>query len=54
MTWDLLEKSGFTGGAWDYDEPNMAYNQDIDIDTSSSVTYNSLGTSGTWSNLTKN
>ncbi len=53
MTWDLLEKSGFANGAWDYDEPNMAYDQDIDLDTGSNVFYNALGTQNAWSNLNK-
>jgi hypothetical protein len=53
MSWDLLEKSGFANGSWDYNEPNMNYNQDRDSDTLASVTYNSLGTLGTWTNTNK-
>jgi len=53
MAWDLIEKTGFALGGWDYNEPNMQYNQDIDADTSNSVTYNQLGASGTWNNLNK-
>lgn len=53
MTWDLIEKSGFSQGGWDYDEPNLAYNEDMDPDTGSSVAYNSLGTAGTWTNTNK-
>lgn len=53
MTWDLIEKSGFTGGGWDYNEPNLTYNEDIDPDTGASVTYNSLGTEDTWTNINK-
>jgi hypothetical protein len=53
MAWDLLEKSGFTSGAWEYNEPNMAYNQDRDLDTLASVTYNSMGTENSWTNTNK-
>ena len=53
MTWDLLEKTGFNNGGWDYDEPNMTYNEDIDQDTGSDVNYNALGTAGTWTNTNK-
>ena len=53
MNWNLLQKSGFANGGWTYEELEIAYNQDKDIDTLSDVNYNSLGTHGTWSNLNK-
>ena len=53
MTWDLLQKSGFIGGGWSYNEPNLIYNEDEDPDTGSDVTYNNLGTADTWTNTNK-
>ena len=55
MAWDLIEKSGNpTGGGWDYNEPNLTYNEAIDPDTFLSVFYNSLGAdAGTWTNTNK-
>ena len=53
MTWDLLQKSGFPSGGWTYNELNVDYNQDLDIDTGSNVTYNALGAAGTWTNTNK-
>ena len=56
MVWDLIEKSGNPlGGGLDYDEGNMAYNVNIDLDTGLSVTYNGLGgVADTWSYIAKN
>ena len=53
MSWDNIEKSGFALGGWDYNEANLAYSDDKDPDTGSDVTYNSLGTEGTWTLLNK-
>lgn len=54
MSWDLLEKSiTGTGSGWDYNESELAYDQDVDTDTGSDVFYNGLGTQDTWSNISK-
>jgi len=54
MSWDLIEKSGFTGGGWLFNESNLSFNEDKDPDSGSDVTFNSLGTAGTWTNTNKN
>ena len=53
MTWDLLEKSGFTGGGWELNESNLTLNQDKDLDTGSDVLLNALGSMDSWSNINK-
>jgi hypothetical protein len=53
MAWDLIEKSGVSGGGWEYNDGNLAYNEDQDPDSLSDVTYNNVGTQGTWSNTNK-
>lgn len=52
-TWENLEKPGFANGGWDYNENNLEYNQDLDVDTGLSVVYNALGTANTWTNQAK-
>lgn len=54
MSWENQEKPGTaTGYGWDYNETGIAYNQDIDTDTSLDIYYNGLGLSSTWSKQTK-
>lgn len=51
-TWDNIEKAG-VGGGWTYNELDMAYNQENDADTGLAVLYNALGTTASFSNISK-
>ena len=51
--WDNLEKSGVITGGWDYNEPNLNYDQIVDPDTDNNVYYEGLGIITTWSNIAK-
>lgn len=48
--WDRRERSG---KAWTYNDNNLTYNQAVDPDSGDTVYYNGLGSTTTWSNLTK-
>jgi len=52
-TWDNNEKPGMAGGGWDYNEPNMTYDEDIDPDSQLTVYYNGLGTVPAWTDVSK-
>lgn len=49
-TWNNQEKAGF---GWDYDEINLAYDDDTDPYSGNSVLYNAVGTLTVWSNQSK-
>lgn len=53
-TWENLEKSGtIDNGGYDYEEEDMEYDQDIDVDTGNQVFYDGLGQTTTWNNINK-
>ena len=52
--WDLIEKVGTFLGGWQYNEPNLTYNQLLDPDSGNVVYYNGLGLGQTWTLENKN
>ena len=50
--WDNQEKSGGATG-WEYDEANLTYNASVDPESSSTVYYERIGTTTSFTNLTK-
>jgi hypothetical protein len=52
-TWDNIEKSGTGNGGWEFNEPNLTFNQSIDPDSGNTVYFNGLGLSTTWTNISK-
>ena len=52
-TWDLQEESGTSGAGWLYDEVNLTYDNLLDPDSGLPVFYDGLGSTVSWTNLTK-
>ena len=52
-TWGNLEKTGALTGGWQYDEPNLTYDQLIDVDTDNLVYYDGIGLLAVWTNIAK-
>lgn len=53
-TWDDIELTGTGTGGWEYNEPNLTYNQDVDPDSGESVLYNGIGFTTSWASPSLN